>query len=168
MLPAGFALAGIIVFTGRMADRYPPRLMLVVGFVLMAASFVAMTLLGYRTAVIWLVAATVLSRIGLGFVLPSLNIGAMRGLDRELLAYGSSTISFIRMLGGATGVSLCGVFLQWRLTVHGTALGLATAQDIASRMRAFHESFVMLAVLCVLSMVAAWYMRPARGAVGAS
>lgn len=160
MLPAGLALAGIIVFTGRMADQHPPRLMLAIGFVLMAASFAVMPLLGYHTAVIWLVGVTVLGRVGLGFVLPSLNIGAMRGLDRPQLAQATSTISFIRTLGGAAGVSLCGVVLQWRLTAHGTALGLATPQDIAARMSAFHETFVLLAVMCVLAMVAAWNMRP--------
>ena len=61
----------------------------------------------------------ILGRIGLGFILPSLNIGAMRGLDHSHIPQGSSVINFLRMLGGAAGVSLCGIVLEWRVAAHG-------------------------------------------------
>ena len=31
-------------------------------------------------------------------------------------------INFMRMLGGAIGVGLCGILLEWRLAAHGDAL----------------------------------------------
>jgi hypothetical protein len=30
-------------------------------------------------------------------------------------AHGASAIGFVLMLGGATGISLCGIVLEWRL-----------------------------------------------------
>jgi predicted glutamine amidotransferase len=68
------------------------------------------------------VAFAILGRIGLGFILPSLNLGAMRPLDKELIPQGASTINFLRMLGGAAGVSLCAIVLEWRIAVHGDSL----------------------------------------------
>ena len=83
----------------------------------------------------------------------------MRPLDKPLISQGSSTIGFVRMLGGATGVSLCGIVLEWRLGAHGDSL--STAASSAARVAAFGETFVMLAGLCVLALVAAWQLRNA-------
>ena len=70
---------------------------------------------------------------------------------------GSSTINFIRTLGGAAGVSLCGIVLEWRLGVHGDSL--TNAASSPARLAAFDESFLMLAALCGLALVAAWQLR---------
>jgi uncharacterized membrane protein YecN with MAPEG domain len=62
------------------------------------------------------------------------------------------------MLGGAIGVSLCGIVLEWRLAAHGDSL--AQTASSPARLAAFNESFLMLAALCVLALFAAWRLRP--------
>jgi hypothetical protein len=104
-----------------------------------------------------LITWAILGRIGLGFILPSLNIGAMRGLDRTFIPQGSSVINFLRMLGGAAGVSLCGIVLEWRVAAHGALLDTGTTSP--QRMAAFNETFVMLAAICGLAIVAALKLR---------
>ena len=98
-----------------------------------------------------------LGRVGLGFILPSLTLGSLRPLHKDLMAQGVSAISFIRMLGGAIGVSLCGIVLEWRLAVHGDSLDLIVSSP--ARLAAFNESFLMLAGLCVIALVAATQLR---------
>jgi hypothetical protein len=66
---------------------------------------------------------------------------------------GSSAINFVRMLGGAAGVSLCGIVLEWRLAAHGDSL--TNPATSPARLAAFNESFLMLAALCALALVAA-------------
>ena len=101
-------------------------------------------------------------RIGLGFILPSLNLGAMRGVPHTLIPQGSSIINFIRMVGGATGVSLCAIVLEWRLSAHGAQLGEVAS---AAALRAFNETFACLAALTALALLAAWHLgRPERPA----
>ena len=104
-----------------------------------------------------LVSWAILGRIGLGFILPSLNIGAMRGLGHTHIPQGSSVINFLRMLGGAAGVSLCGIVLEWRMTVHGFRLD--TASDNPARLAGFNETFLMLAAVCLLALLAALPLR---------
>ena len=116
-----------------------------------------MVLVRPGTALWLLVAVTLVGRVGLGFILPSLNLGAMRPLDKALISQGSSAISFIRMLGGAAGVSLCGIVLEWRLAAHGATLAGTAAS--ASRTAAFAETFLMLTGLCLLALAAAWQLR---------
>ena len=157
MLPAGIALAATIALVGRLADQRPTPLLVGTGLALLAASFALMVLVRPGTALWVLVAVTIVGRVGLGFILPSLNLGAMRPLDKALISQGSSAISFIRMLGGAAGVSLCGIVLEWRLAAHGVTLAGTAAS--ASRTAAFAETFLMLTGLCLLALAAAWQLR---------
>jgi EmrB/QacA subfamily drug resistance transporter len=157
MLPAGLVLAVTIPLAGRLSDRFPIRALICVGLACLAASFALMLTLGLGAAIFWLVAWSVLGRIGLGFILPSLNNGAMAGLEPRLISQASSAINFIRMLGGSIGVSLCGIVLEWRIAAHGDSLTQAGSSP--ARLAAFDEVFLMLALLCVLAMAAAWRMQ---------
>ncbi len=163
LLPAGLVLAATIAGVGRLADRQATWLLVSIGLGLLAASF-ALMLTVTLTSALWLLALwATLGRIGLGFILPSLNLGSLRPLHKDLMAQGVSAISFVRMLGGAIGVSLCGIVLEWRLTAHGDSL--ANASSSPARLAAFNDSFLMLAALCVLALVAASQLRepaPAR------
>jgi EmrB/QacA subfamily drug resistance transporter len=164
LLPSGLVLAITIAVVGRMADRQPTWLLVSIGLALLASSFALMVLVGLGTALWVLVAFAILGRIGLGFILPSLNLGTMRGLDHALIPQGSSVINFVRMLGGAAGVSLCGIVLEWRIAAHGDAL--TNPLTSAARLAAFNESFMMLAALCGLALVAAWQLRDPAGRPG--
>ena len=157
LLPAGLVLAATIAGVGRLADRHPIWLLVSIGLALLAASFALMLTVTLASA-LWLVALwATLGRIGLGFILPSLNLGALRPLPRDLVNQGVSAINFLRMLGGAIGVSLCGIVLEWRLAAHGESL--ANAASGPARLAAFNETFFMLAALCLLALVAAWQLR---------
>ncbi|MDB5931776.1 MAG: transporter [Polaromonas sp.] len=161
LLPAGLVLAITIAGVGRLADRQPTWLLVTVGLGLLAASFALMLTVGLASG-LWLLALwAVLGRIGLGFILPSLNLGSLRPLDPGLVSQGASAISFLRMLGGAIGVSLCGIVLEWRIAAHGDSL--ASHASSTARLAAFNESFLMLAALCVLAMAAALQLRAPAG-----
>ena len=157
MLPAGIVLAVTIAGVGRLADRQPTRLLVSTGLALLAISFTLMLVLGLGSSLWLLVVFAIIGRIGLGFILPSLNLGSMRPLAKPLIPQGASAISFLRMLGGAAGVSLCAIMLEWRLAAHGDSL--ANPQTSAARIAAFDEVFLMLAALCALAIFAAWQLR---------
>ena len=147
LLPAGLVLAATIPLAGRLADKAPAGRLVAFGLVLLAASFLLMATVGAATALLWIMAWAVVGRIGLGFVLPALNLGAMRGLPDAFISQGASTINFLRQLGGAVGVSLVGIVLEWRLqALPGAPL------------RAFHETFVLLGVITACAIVAALRM----------
>lgn len=159
LLPAGLVLAVTIALVGRWSDRQPTHRLVSAGLALLALSFALMPTIGRggpATTVPLLVSWAILGRIGLGFILPSLNTGAMRGLDKAHIPQGASAINFLRMLGGAAGVSLCGIVLEWRLAAHGVHLGSRSAGHLAP----FNETFVLLAATCALALLAAWRLRP--------
>ncbi len=157
LLPAGLVLAATIAGVGRLADRQPTWLLVSIGLGLLAASFALMLTVTLGSTLWLLIIWATLGRIGLGFILPSLNLGSLRPLHKDLMAQGVSAISFVRMLGGAIGVSLCGIVLEWRLAAHGDSL--ANAASSPARLAAFNETFLMLAALCLLAMAAASQLR---------
>ena len=152
LLPAGIILALTIYAAGKLTDRFAPNVLVSIGLCLLAASFALMafgsTATSYLTLMIW----AIIGRIGLGLVMPALSLGAMRGVEFSLIAQGASTINFLRQLGGAIGVSLVGIVLEWRLAVHQAK---ADAQVLA-----FNETFLLVALFCAIAVAAAWRMRP--------
>lgn len=155
LLPAGIILAVTIVLAGRLTEKVEPHIMVSLGLSLLALSFWLMAIgshtTGYFTLMLW----AVIGRIGLGFVLPALSLGSMRGVDAGMIAQGASTINFLRQLGGAIGVGLVGIVLEWRLG----ALQTAAASE---RIHAFNETFLLVALLCSMAVLAAWRMRESR------
>jgi EmrB/QacA subfamily drug resistance transporter len=157
LLPAGIVLALTIAWVGRLADRRPTWALVSIGLALLAASFALMMVLRLGSAIWLLVAFAIVGRVGLGFILPSLNLGAMRPLAKPLIPQGASAINFVRMLGGAAGVSLCAVILEWRLAAHGDSL--ANPATSPARIAAFDEVFGLLAATCAVAILAAWQLR---------
>ncbi len=151
LLPAGLVLALVIPLGGRLADRFAPHALVAVGLALLALSFVLMATVGFGTALWVLMLWAVVGRIGLGFVLPSLTLGAVPGLIQADIPQAASGISFVRQLGGAVGVSVVGIFLEWRLRMHGIAAGSALA--------GFADTFWLVAALSAAATLAALRMR---------
>jgi len=157
LLPAGGVLAVTIWLGGRLVDRYPPNILVAAGVSLLALSFALMALVQPGTSYLVLMLWAIIGRIGLGLVLPALSLGAMRGVDFNLIAQGSSTINFLRQLGGAIGVSLVGIVLEWRLAVYPPG-------KTAHSLRAFDETFIFITLISALAVLAAWRIREPRTA----
>ena len=150
LLPAGLVLAATIPIDGRLADRIAVSRMVTAGLVLLAASFFLMLGVDGATSLALITLWAVIGRLGLGMIMPSLNLGSMHGVAKVLIAQGSSTINFLRQLGGALGIGLVGNVLEWRLRAHAGA-----------PLAAYHETFALVGAITALAIVAAWRMAPA-------
>ncbi len=162
LLPAGLALALTMAWVGRLLDRAPHLPLASLGFGLLAASLALILTVGLGSFWGLLTTWVLLGRIGLGFILPPMHLNTMRGVKPELISQGASLANFMRVLGGAMGVSLCGIVLDWRIAAHGDSLHHTVSST--QRLAAFNESFVMLAAVCALAGVAAWWLRGSRRA----
>jgi MFS transporter, DHA2 family, multidrug resistance protein len=152
LLPPGIALALAIIAGGRLADRIEPRIVIVAGLVLFASSSLLLAFAGAATGFWLLTAWLVIGRAGLGMLIPALNVGAVASLSGTELAYASSSVNFVRQLGGAAGVNVLAVLLEWRLGVHGPANGA----------RAFHECFALVTLAFAVAIMPAWSIRKSR------
>ena len=131
LMPAGLVLAFVFIIAGRLTDAMPARGTLMFGLLLFALSSFLMADVDTHTP-FWLFAWwIIIGRIGLGFIMPSVNVAAMRALPMTLLSQGAGAINFVRQLGGALGVNLISILLEQRsqLYIHS----FTAAQDAANR-----------------------------------
>ncbi len=164
LLPAGLALALTMPVAGRMADKQRASRLVTAGLAMLVASSVLTATVTAATSLVVLMAWVVIGRIGIGVIMPSLSLGSMRGLAPAEIAQAASMSNFLRQLGGAVGVSLVGILLEWRLAAHGVTL-LGDGGDIA-RVAAFDQTFLLLAAIMLPAVAAAWFLEPPRKTSG--
>ncbi|MDR0775234.1 MAG: MFS transporter [Azonexus sp.] len=154
LLPSGIALVAMLPLAGRMADHYAPKWLTVLGLIVFGASFLIFAALGDSISYLAIIAATVIGRIGLGMILPALNLATLRYMEPHQLGQSSVVVSYARQLGGVMGVAIMAVFVEWRETVYGvTPPGIYTA---------YAQGFLFLASVLALAVLAASFMKRER------
>lgn len=118
MVPAAVVMGLLFPVSGKLADRVDQRVLIGSGFILVALSSYLMVAAdantGWWTLAWWLI----ISRIGIGIMAPCLNLSAIQGLPLQYLQQGAGAMNFVRQLGGAFGVNLLSVCLDFRVTFH--------------------------------------------------
>ena len=99
--------------------------------VLSAAGFAWMTTADIDTTFWTLVCMVMVSRLGLGFINPSLNASSLKALPADKVRQGSGVANFMRQLGGAFGINLMVAFFEIRTRFHADAL--TATQDWGNR-----------------------------------
>jgi EmrB/QacA subfamily drug resistance transporter len=122
MMPAGIMLAFIFPITGRMSDAIPSSTMIIAGLLLFSAGFALMCMADVDTSFWTLVGMVMVSRLGLGFINPSLNASSLKALPADKVRQGAGIANFMRQLGGAFGINLMVAFFEIRTHFHAEAL----------------------------------------------
>jgi hypothetical protein len=78
-----------------------------------------------------LVGMVMVSRLGLGFINPSLNASSLKALPADKVRQGAGVANFMRQLGGAFGINLMVAFFEIRTRFHADAL--TATQDWGNR-----------------------------------
>lgn len=157
-IPGYLALGAVMPIAGRLTDRIPPYRMITLGSGLLVLSIAAMATVSLTTSFLVACAWITLGRFALGIMSPALSVGAARGLSREEIPDAMSVNGFARQLGGAVGVNVVGVVLQWRLGANGAGLVDLTV-DAVQRTRAFDQTFLIIAAMSAPVVIAGWFMR---------
>ena len=152
LIVPGVGLAVTIALAGRWTDRVEPRRIVIAGLALFALSSLLLAFAGRGTGFVVLGIWLLIGRIGLGMIIPALSVAAVQALDERYIAHAASSVNFVRQLGGAIGVNLLAVLLEWRLGVHGPA-GAVTA---------FQECFWVVTIAFAAAIAAAWSIRRHR------
>jgi MFS transporter, DHA2 family, multidrug resistance protein len=150
LLAPGLALALAIALAGRLTDRTAPRHVVAWGLACFALSSLLLAFATGATA-FWLLSLWLtVGRVGLGFIIPALNVGAVETLPPQYLGQASAAVNFARQLGGAVGVNLLAVLLDWRLSVYGAAGEPAPA---------FRDCFLVVTIAFAAAVIPAWSIR---------
>jgi EmrB/QacA subfamily drug resistance transporter len=146
----GLVLAAAMLLSGRLTDRAPPRYVVAIGLTFFALSSLLLALATGASA-FWALALWIgIGRAGLGLIIPALNVGAVQTLPPEALGSGASAVNFARQLGGAIGVNLLAVLLEWRLAAYAGSESVTPA---------FRDCFLVVTIAFAAAVVPALSIR---------
>jgi EmrB/QacA subfamily drug resistance transporter len=152
LLIPGIALGIAIVFGGRLSDVIGPRPIIIGALVMFALSSFLLTFAAPETGFWTLGAWLAIGRIGLGLMIPALNVAALQPFKGIEIAQASGAVNFVRMLGAAIGVNLLAILLEWRLDVYGPGAPAA-----------FHECFAVVTLAFLIATIpASWTGKSGR------
>lgn len=158
LLPAGILLGLASFASGWLSDRIAIVWLLFIGLFLFAFSAVWYGIWGAGSGFLWLCIIAGLGRMGIGLIMPALSMASLDSLTADELPYGAGAVTFVRQLGGAFGINLLTVFLEWQ---HKSLGG-----DFAAETLAFERTFILLGVVFLLTLWPTWrlrkYPKPAR------
>jgi hypothetical protein len=130
LLPAGLAAVMVFPMAGRVAQLMPFSVAVAIGLAGFSLSSFVMAGMDAYTGFWALAGWGAVGRGSLGLTMPALNTAAMQALPPQLVAYGAGSLNFIRMLGGALGIGVVAVFVEFQTALHSAAL---TASQTAGR-----------------------------------
>ncbi|WP_434629643.1 MFS transporter [Chromobacterium sp. CV08] len=131
--------------SGVMADRFGAHRVIVVGLLIMAIGFIAMSTLSTRTTSLEFVCKFILVGLGLGLFQSPNNALIMSAAAAGHTGVVSALLAMTRLMGQTIGVALVGAIGSWRAFAHGAARAPAQHQ-----VDALGEIFIGLMVLTLL------------------
>jgi len=129
------------LFSGRLINRFGPRLPLVSGQIILAVGFLAFLLVDRHTNLVLLLLLLVPFGIGAGLATPPMTTALLEAIPQENAGIAAAVLNACRQLGGAVGVALFGILLAGRA---GFVVGMH---------RALLVSAVIVALTAVLTFV---------------
>lgn len=106
MAPRGLGTMFAMMFAGRMALRFDPRVLMTGGTLLLIWSLWEMSGWTPQINETWLIVVTFIQGIGMGFVFVPMNLTAFATLAPQYRTDGTSLSNLMRNIGSAIGVSL--------------------------------------------------------------
>ncbi|MBT5111244.1 MAG: DHA2 family efflux MFS transporter permease subunit [Rhodospirillaceae bacterium] len=121
MIPAGLSLLFLFPLAGRLSDIMPAYIMIYAGMIIFSIAFYCLSTADVNTPFWTLVLFTILVRMGVACTRSVVNAEALKALPADLVNQGSSSVNFVRQLGGTIGTNCLVVFLELRIPFHGDA-----------------------------------------------
>jgi MFS transporter, DHA2 family, lincomycin resistance protein len=155
LLPGGLLMGFLAPFVGRFYDKHGPTGLLVTGAVLTSLTFWAMTMFNQHTSVWWVFVAYLVLSVALAMLFTPIFTASLGSLPEHLYSHGSATVATVQQVAAAAGTALLVTILS-AYQIHPSALAPAT---VASTAIGVHWAFLTAAIISILAIPAAFFIR---------
>ena len=156
IVPRAILMTLTMLLVGRMIGRVSYRILLGLGWVLMAAGLAIMARIEPTEPLLWMLAGSIVQAIGAGLLFPSHSTLAFSTLTPAQRTDAAGIYSLVRQLGFASGVALMSAVLRTRIDANVLALGAAgvvgSTEQLANAavMGAYADCFGMMALAAIV------------------
>lgn len=127
-LPVGIIQGVTAPLSGRISDRFSPKIPLYLGIGLFAFSFYLNSLLSWLTELDFIMLTLYIRGLAMGLTFTALTTVSLSNIPREKMAQASAISNSIRQLGGSLGVAVLATMLTVRVGFHSQIYGGAVDQ----------------------------------------
>jgi DHA2 family multidrug resistance protein len=122
LMPGAIASAAAMILYGKIAHQLPPRLLICIGALLMAATGLMLMTLNPNTGAEQIFWPLILRGVGSVLMFMPLSIATLGPLPKEDIAAGSGFYSLTRQLGSSIGIALITTIVVRRVALHRAVL----------------------------------------------
>jgi DHA2 family multidrug resistance protein len=112
MAPRGIGTMAAMMVAGRLSNRVDPRGIMLLGYLLLAASLAMQETWTQNEAESMMIITIIIQGLGLGFVFVPLQVVAFYTMKVEMRTQGAALLSLVRNVGSAIGISLTSALLD--------------------------------------------------------
>lgn len=128
-LPMGLIQGAVAPISGILADRINPKIIALVGIILLAWSWYLNGFLSLFSMHSQIMLPVYLRGFGMGLIFTPLSTVALTDIRKEKMAQASGLFNVIRQVGGSFGVAVIGTVLTERTLFHTAIDGQAMSQN---------------------------------------
>jgi DHA2 family multidrug resistance protein len=110
-------------FAGRLADKFNPKIPIILGIVLLGVSFLLNTRLSFLTEHSYIMLSLYIRGFAMGILFTPLSTISLMQIPREKMAQASGLANTIRQLGGSLGIAILATLLSTRVAYHSQMYG---------------------------------------------
>jgi EmrB/QacA subfamily drug resistance transporter len=115
ILVQALSMAVIAPFSGKLADKFQPRLVATLGCVIVACGLLVLSLMNTQTSVTYITSSLLLIGLGFGLFSTPNNNAIMGGVKRHEVGAASASMNLSRTLGNLFGMSLVNLMVHYYL-----------------------------------------------------
>jgi MFS transporter, DHA2 family, multidrug resistance protein len=117
-LPVGIIQGFVAPISGRISDKFNPKIPLLIGVAIFAFSFFLNSKLSWLTELNFIMISLYLRGFAMGLMFTALTTVSLSEIPREKMAQASAITNSIRQLGGSLGVAILATLLTTRVNFH--------------------------------------------------
>ncbi|WP_394276846.1 DHA2 family efflux MFS transporter permease subunit [Luteococcus sp.] len=162
VLPGGLLEGLLSPLFGRIYDRVGPRLLVVPGAIIVAASLLVLATVDHRSSLAFVIAVHVIFSVGLSMVYTPLMTTGLGSLPDELHAHGSAILNTLQQLAAAMGTAFM-IATYSGVAAGRIAQGMGAPEGLGEGAA---TTFLVTGLVASVAAVGSFFVRPVPSAAG--
>ena len=130
----GAILNGIMsVYTGKIYDKYGPRLLILIGFIILIVTTASLSFLKYDSSYTMLVVVYAIRMFAVSLLMMPINTAGINALRNEDISHGTAIMNFGRVMAGSLGTALMVTFMSIGAKILSTGSSASSNHEILQR-----------------------------------
>lgn len=149
MLPSALVMAVMSPISGRLFDKYGPRVLAIPGLILVALFTLPLAMMDENTPILFLSLTYAMRMLGLSLVNMPVNTWGLNALSNKVIAHGTAISNTFRTVAGSLGTAI--LITVNTIVVASAANPQSIEAQIAGVNSAYFGAFLLM--LCALALV---------------